>query len=292
MRLRRCSAIVAWLLAWTFAPGAAWALDKQGSAHGGQVGEEEEGGKFGVSGSAMLGVSVLNQTYAARADNTGLALMRYAGHADVDLFGRALSIPLDVNFFTDRERRGLAVFAPSELDLIGGVTSTHSVARGFDLEAGARVERDMNLDRGRFSQSYADVRVRGLYSLGRVWPKLARDLVSGDISGHVTLGWFAFNPTYAARPDNSGNALFRYAWNVQLSVVRDRLAIGFDATMFTDRRANVVRPSELDATYDVMVRLDAEDAIHLAYERDMPLDRGRYVQDFVYVLFVRDFEIR
>src|ERR1700753_2150967 len=78
------------------------ALDKQGSAHGGAVGGDENG--FHVSGALPLGVSLINPSYAARPDNTGLALFRYALHADTDLVGRKLSIPLDLNVFTDRER--------------------------------------------------------------------------------------------------------------------------------------------------------------------------------------------
>ena len=69
---------------------SARALDKQGSAHGGGIEGPTEG--FDLSGSASLGVSLYNPTYAARPDNTGLALFRYAGHADVDLIGRRLSI--------------------------------------------------------------------------------------------------------------------------------------------------------------------------------------------------------
>src|SRR3954469_8335132 len=117
-----------------FAPSA-FALDKQGSAHGGQVGGDAK--EFNVSGAAMLGASLYNPTYAARPDNSGHALFRYALHFDVDLLGRMLSIPLDLNMFTDRERRRAAVFAPSELDLIGGLTSTNTLTRGFDLEVGA-----------------------------------------------------------------------------------------------------------------------------------------------------------
>ncbi len=98
--------------------GSAWALDKQGSAHGGQVGGA--GTELNVSGSATLGVSLYNPSYAARPDNSGRALMRYAAHLDVDLLGRYLSIPLDLNMFSDRQRHKLGVFAPSELDLIGG----------------------------------------------------------------------------------------------------------------------------------------------------------------------------
>ena len=77
------------------------ALDKQGSAHGGEIEGATSG--FAVSGNAGLGVSVYNPTYAARPDNSGLALFRYLAHFDFDLIGRRLSIPLDLNMSrTDR----------------------------------------------------------------------------------------------------------------------------------------------------------------------------------------------
>jgi hypothetical protein len=84
-----------------FVHARASALDKQGSAHGGSV----EGADSGVriAASLMLGAALYNPAYAARPDNTGLALMRYAGHRDVDLIGSRLSIPIDINTFTDRE---------------------------------------------------------------------------------------------------------------------------------------------------------------------------------------------
>src|SRR5262249_17713456 len=144
---------------------------------------------------------------------------------------------------------------------------------------------------GGFTQSYIDARGRALYSLGKIFPGLAYDLVDGDISGWFTLGWFAVNPTYAARPDNSGNALFRYGAHTELSVWHDHLSLGFDATMFTDRQTHAVRPSELDATYEIIGRTGHFE-LHLAYERDMPIDRGGLVQDFVYALFVYDFDLR
>ena len=86
----------------SLAAAPARALDKQGSAHGGGIEGPTSG--FDFSGSASLGVSLYNPTYAARPDNTGLALFRYAGHFDFDLIGRRLSIPLDINMFTDRRR--------------------------------------------------------------------------------------------------------------------------------------------------------------------------------------------
>lgn len=267
----------------------AHALDKQGSAHAGEVSKEDDGG-FDIEGAAMLGVSLINKSYAARPDNTGLALMRYGLHADVDLIGRKLSIPIDLNAFSDRQRKGFGVFAPTEFDVITGVTTTHSLVTGVDGELGARIEHDMPVDRGGFTQTYADVRARALYSLAQVSPALKRDLIDGDVSGHVMLGWFALNPSYAARPDNTGNALFRYGGHTELSVWHDHLSLGFDATMFTDRRVNALRPSELDATYEIIGRVGHYE-IHLAYERDMPIDRGGFVQDFVYALVMYDFDL-
>lgn len=269
---------------------SAHALDKQGSAHGGEVGGDDEG--FRVSGAAMLGVSLINPSYAARPNNTGLALLRYSLHADVDLIGRKLSIPVDLNAFTDRERKGAARLAPTEFDVISGLTTTRSLAKGADLELGSRVEHDRPVDRHGLTQTYVDARARLLYSLADVWPSLGRDLSDGDISGYVTLGWFAFNPTYAARPDNTGLALFRYVGHTELSVWHDHWSVGLDGTFFTDRRrADPVAPSEVDLTYEVIGRRDPFE-LHLAYERDMPIDRTGLVQSFVYALFVYEFDMK
>lgn len=277
-------------VAFCASPRPASALDKQGSAHGGAVGGEETG--FGISGNLTLGSSLINPSYAARPDNTGLALFRYAGHADIDLFGRYLSIPLDVNFFTDRERPGARIFGPTEFDVIAGLTSTHTLTRALDLELGARAERDMALDRGSYSQTYADVRSRLLYSLAAASPSLPSSLHGGNISGSLTLGWFAYNPTYAARPDNSGIAAFRYATHTEMSVWKNRFALGIDATFFSNRRAtNIFSPTELDLTYEVILR-EAPFSMHLAYERDMPLDQGGLVQSFVYASLGYDFDLR
>ena len=238
----------------------------------------------------MLGASLYNPTYAARPDNTGLALFRYALHLDVDLLGRMLSIPIDVNVLTDRERKKALIFAPSELDLIGGVTSTNGLTRGFDLELGARVEHDRPVDRGDFNQTYVDARARLLYSAAALSPALGQSLLDGDLSGYATLGWFAVNPTYAARPDNSGRALLRYAAHSELSLWHRRLALGADTTFFSDRKAdNPVAPSELDVTGELIGRAEPFE-VHVAYERDMPIDRGGLTQSLLYVVVAYGFD--
>lgn len=290
------------------APATCFALDKQGSAHGGQF-DAEGSDDFDIEGSISLGVSLYNPTYAARPDNTGLALFRYAAHADIDLIGTKLSVPLDLNVFTDRKRAGLEKFMPSELDVIGGLSSTWGLGPGA-IEFGSRVEHDRPVDsepvdlpdgtRGKstFTQTYVDARARYLYSLAKVVPGLASALGEGDISGALTLGWFAYNPSYAARPDNTGLALFRYGARVELSIWHDYLSFGLDSTMFTDRHVQPLRPSELDLTPELIVHLAPFEA-HLAYERDMPLTRSKelppnqpqLVQSFIYLLGVWNFDL-
>jgi hypothetical protein len=238
----------------------------------------------------MAGVSLYNPSYAARPDNTGRTLMRYAAHGDLDLIGRRLSVPVDLNLFTDRDRDGVRKLGPTELDGIVGLTSTWEVGPGA-LEVGTRFEHDRPVDRGGASQSYVDVRARYLYSLAAALPGLAPALRDGDVSGWVTLGWFAHNPSYFARPDNTGRALLRYALHAELSLWQDTLSVGLDGTLFSDRRAdNPLRPSELDLTPELILRRrDFE--VHIAYERDMPLDRSGLVQHFVYLLGVWSFSL-
>lgn len=275
------------LAAWLLAAPRAFALDKQGSAHGGQLGGAGSG--FNVSGALSAGVAVYNPSYAARPDNTGLALMRYAAHVDLDLIGQRLSIPIDVNMFTDKEREGAKKFAPTELDLIGGVTSTWPVGKGA-VEVGTRYEEDRPVDRAGKKQRYVDARARYLYSLERYFDGLSPALRGGDIRGWATLGWFAYNPSYFARPDNTGRALLRYGFHTEISAFDDKVALGLDATMFTDRTAeNPVRPSELDFTPELIVRPEGFE-VHLAYELDMPLDQGTYRQQFIYLLGVWAFD--
>ena len=273
-------------LAFGVASSDAFALDKQGSAHGGSVAGASEG--TNVSGSVMLGSALYNPTYAARPDNTGHALFRYAARADIDLIGSRLSIPIDLNMFTDRDLPGAAIFKPTEFDIIAGVTSTWPLGPGA-IEIGTRFEHDRPVDRGTYTQSYVDVRSRYLYSIARSWAELGKHGM--DITGWVTLGCFAVNPTYAARPDNSGKALMRYALHTELSIFDDLLSFGLDGIMFTDRETAAFVPSELDFTPELILHA-APFEVHLAYERDMPLDRAGLVQTYAYLLGAWNFDFR
>jgi hypothetical protein len=274
------------------ASSTAHALDKQASAHAGQLSGAASG--FALTGGLLAGAALYNPTFAARPDNSGHALGRVAPHFDIDLIGSRLSIPIDVNVFTDRDRPGLGKLAPSELDVISGLTTTWPLG-GSALELGARVEGDFPVDRGGLTQSYADARARWLFSLANFWPDLQRAMQGGDISGAATLGWFIYNPTYAARPDNTGRALFRYAAHVTLQYTK-YFFVGLDATFFTDRRNHPLTPSELDFTPELGAKLIDGLDLHLAYERDMPLDRStpdapRLVQHFLMLYLTWGFSL-
>ena len=60
----------------------AYALDKQGSAHGGTIDPDANG--FNVSGALMIGVAPINRTYAARP-----VLRQRQRHAQPDAAGGA-----------------------------------------------------------------------------------------------------------------------------------------------------------------------------------------------------------
>jgi hypothetical protein len=264
------------------------ALDKQGSAHGGSIAGAESG--FAVNGSVLAGAAIYNPSYTARPDNTGRALLRVAPHFDLDLIGRRLSIPIDFNFFSDRLRPGARKLLPSEFDVIGGVTSTWSLSKSHAVEFGTRFERDMPVDRSNYTQSYLDARLRLLGSLAAAWPALGEALHDGDVTESLTLGWFVWNPSYAARPDNTGKALLRYGANLGVSAFHHRVGAGVDAVCFSDRDRSALGVSELDLTPELVVRPGPVE-VHLAYERDMPIDRGGFVQQLVLTYLSTSFEL-
>ena len=253
-------------------------LDKQQACHSGDVAGEDTG--FDVGGTVLVGVALYNPSYAARPDNSGLALGRLAPHFDIDLIGERLAIPIDINVFTDRQQRGFALLRPSEVDVITGLTTTWPLGKPSAIELGVRGERDMPVDRKGPTQAYVDTRAKLLFDLAPAWLRLTPALAGGTITGNVTLGWFAYNSSYAARPDLSGLALLRYGSHVEVSVWKRHAALAIDVVSFTDRRHNAVVPSEVDLTPELIAR-DGNFELHLAYERDMPVDRAGLVQQLL-----------
>src|SRR5438552_1210389 len=120
-------------------PRPGLALDKQGSAHGGEV---SGGGKgFNLSGSFFFGAAPYNPTYAARPDNTGLALFRYGAHCELSFWHDRISLGADTSLFSDRTVEGAAMLRPSELDF-----TVEIIGHLRSLELHVAYERDMPLD--------------------------------------------------------------------------------------------------------------------------------------------------
>lgn len=101
-----------------------------------------------------------NSSYFARPDNSGRALFRYVGHADLNLYKERLVLYGDVNFFTDRQASNQA--RPTELDWIIGLA-----VRWNGTELAVYREQDQPLDRGGLVQKYLAVQLRFSFDVSK-----------------------------------------------------------------------------------------------------------------------------
>ncbi len=265
---------------------SARALNKQGLSAPVDT-TEREGSAIAptLSGYVFGGALVYNPTYAARPDNTGLALFREGAHVDLDLYGKRLTVTYDANVFSDRASSSSP--RPSEHDHIVGLVSRHG-----DLELGAHYETDRPADRPGDVQQYVDVHTRVYYDLARALPGLGRALPRQGLAGFFTLAGFAYNPTYAARPDLSGLALLRLVGHAELDLYRPWLTFSVDLNFFTDRLAHHgAVPSELDTTLGLALHLKSFD-VSIVAENDRPLDRAGLSQSYVSTLLTYRFDLK
>ncbi len=98
-----------------------------------------------------------------------------------------------------------------------------------------------------------------------------------NLSGSVFFGGFLFNPTYAARPNNTGNALLRFGLHLDLDLYGQWLTLSYDENTFTDGSPDGqgwYAPSEHDhivglvSTVPLPKNLSLTFALH--YEIDAP----------------------
>src|SRR5205085_1494982 len=88
-----------------------------------------------------------------------------------------------------------------------------------------------------------------------------------------------------------GKALFRYGLHSELSLFDDVVSFGLDGVCFTDRETNALRPSELDFTPELILHW-APFELHVAYERDVPVDRSGATQTYAYSLVIWNFSLQ
>jgi hypothetical protein len=255
----------------------ALALNKQGARTDDDE-EQNKGFPVNLSGYLFAGGFLFNPTYAARPNNTGLAAFRFGLHLDLDLYRRWLTISYDENTFTDggSERRNL--FLPTEHDHIVGLLSTIGIARHTALTLAVHYEIDSpatepsdefqaswpltHFDANRqpqpypagYTQSYVDAYARITYE-------------AEHFTIFAALGGFLYNPSYAARPDNAGLALFRYQLHGEVSPL-PWLSIRLDFNAFTDREEGWFTPTELDVLSEIALKWRSFE-LHLDGEADL-----------------------
>jgi hypothetical protein len=101
-----------------------------------------------------------NSSYFARPDNTGRALFRYVGHADLNLYKEKVVLYGDINMFTDRQVGNQV--KPSELDWIVGLALRYS-----GTELALYMEQDQPLDRNGLVQKYFAIQLRFSFDISK-----------------------------------------------------------------------------------------------------------------------------
>jgi hypothetical protein len=112
---------------------------------------------------------------------------------------------------------------------------------------------------------------------GRAWALEKKEYALSENGGNLYFGYFFHNPTFAARPDNTGLVLFRYGLHLDLQPA-DWLTFSYDSNFFSDKQAdNEVLPSEWDNHVALAAQWKAVEAsVH--YEHDAPIDRSGLIQ--------------
>ncbi|GKS56519.1 hypothetical protein YTPLAS18_00460 [Nitrospira sp.] len=269
------------------AAGSSHALEKYGrplpSMDGPEGADSQELEQPLLSGYLLSAVFLHNPTFAARPDNTGLVGLRHMIHLEADLYKNYLQFYTDQNFFSDRTESWIRL---SEWD------STYAFTGSVD-RYGWRVqfERDAGLDRRTITQEYADVLATARFVASQDLSWWRRRFPQQNFTAYAGAGWLFHNSQYFARPDNTGQALFRYVAHADLDLYKNRIVLYVDTNMFTDKDApNNASPSELDWIVGLAVRFrDVEVALYR--EEDRPIDRGGLVQQYVALQFRYAFEV-
>jgi hypothetical protein len=193
-------------------------------------------------------------------------------HVDLDLYHRWLTLSYDENTFTDRSPASGGWYEPSEDDHIVGLLTNIPLKPDVSLALAAHYELDLpgfearpayiashgDYQRG-YSQSYIDVYARASWTHGR-WTAFA------------ALGGFAYNPSYAARPDNSGVALLRYVLHGEVALL-PWLSYRLDFNFFTDRQEGPLTPTESDILSTVAARWRS---FEVRFDAEADLGVGKY----------------
>lgn len=108
-------------------------------------------------------------------------------------------------------------------------------------------------------------------------------------AGYFLTGVFAHNPTFAARPDNTGLVGLRHMLHLETDLYKQYLTFYTDQNFFSDRTNGWIELSEWDGTYAFTGALGHFNW-RLQYERDAPLDRRGIKQEYADILWTAKFQ--
>lgn len=108
-------------------------------------------------------------------------------------------------------------------------------------------------------------------------------------AGYFLTAAFVHNPTFAARPDNTGLVGLRHMAHFETDLYKQYLTFYTDQNFFSDREKSWITLSEWDGTYAFTGVID-HFGWRLQYERDAPLDRSGLVQAYADGLVTAKFQ--
>lgn len=93
------------------------------------------------------------------------------------------------------------------------------------------------------------------------------------LGGYFLSSAFVSNPTFTARPDNTGLVGLRHMLHLETDLFKQYLTLYTDQNFFSDRKTGWIQLSEWDDTYGLTGLVDHW-GWRIQYERDKPLDRS------------------
>ncbi len=93
------------------------------------------------------------------------------------------------------------------------------------------------------------------------------------IGGYLLTGAFVSNPSFTARPDNTGRVGLRHMLHAETDLYKEYLTLYSDQNFFSDRDNGWIVLSEWDQTYGITGTIQHWNW-RLQYERDAPLDKS------------------
>ncbi len=93
------------------------------------------------------------------------------------------------------------------------------------------------------------------------------------IGGYLLTGAFISNPSFAARPDNTGRVGLRHMLHAETDLYKKYLTFYTDQNFFSDRDKGWIILTEWDQTYGITGTVEHW-SWRVQYERDAPLDKS------------------